>query len=71
MRAIDIAQIVIPVIVIALVLIQDRSSGIGGIFGGGGESFYQKRRGLENVVLLATAFFIVLFVILSILKLVL
>jgi protein translocase SecG subunit len=68
MSALTVAQIVIPVIVIGLVLIQDRSSGIGGLFGGG-ESFYQKRRGMEKVVLWATAFFIALFVILSILKL--
>jgi protein translocase SecG subunit len=70
MSALTIAQIIIPAIIIALVLMQDRSSGVGGVFGGG-ESFYQKRRGMENVILWATAFFIVLFVILSILKLVL
>ncbi len=70
MSAIVIAQIIIPIIVIALVLVQDRSSGVGGIFGGG-ESFYQKRRGMEIVILWATAFFIVLFVIISILQLVL
>jgi len=70
MSAFTIAQIVIPIIIIILVLIQDRSSGVGGLFGGG-ESFYQKRRGMENVILWATAFFIVIFVILSILQLVL
>ena len=70
MSALTIAQIVITVIIIILVLIQDRSSGVGGLFGGG-ESFYQKRRGMENIVLWATAFFIVIFVILSILQLVL
>ncbi|MFA5052687.1 MAG: preprotein translocase subunit SecG [Parcubacteria group bacterium] len=70
MQAIVVAQIIIPIIVTALVLIQDRSSGVGGLFGGG-ESFYQKRRGMENIVLWITAAFIVLFVILSILKLVL
>jgi protein translocase SecG subunit len=70
MSAIVIAQIIIPVIVIALVLIQDRSSGIGGLFGNK-DSFYQKRRGMENIILWVTVFFIILFVILSILKLVL
>ena len=70
MSALTIAQIVIPIVIIILVLIQDRSSGVGGLFGGG-ESFYQKRRGMENVVLWATAFFIAIFIIISILQLVL
>lgn len=70
MSALTIAQIIISAIVVGLVLIQDRSSGAGSVFGGGsGEGFYQKRRGVENIVFLSTVVFTALFVIVSILKL--
>jgi len=70
MSALTIAQIIISAIVVGLVLIQDRSSGAGSVFGGGsGESFYQKRRGMEGIAFILTVVFISLFVIVSILKL--
>ena len=70
MSALTIAQIVISVIIVGLVLMQDRSSGAGSIFGGGsGDAFYQKRRGMEKIVFFLTVIFIALFVTVSILKL--
>jgi protein translocase SecG subunit len=39
---------------IALILLQERSSGLSGIFGGEGGGFYQTRRGMERWLFIAT-----------------
>ncbi len=71
--AISIAQIVISVVLIVLILLQERSSGLSGILGGGsGEGdVYQKRRGLENIVFRATVVLVILFAGLSLANLLL
>lgn len=67
----SIAEIIIAVLLIALVLIQERSSGISGVFGGGGgDASYQTRRGTEKIVFMATIIVAIAFVALSILKLI-
>lgn len=51
MSLIPIAQLGVSILLIALILLQERGSGLSGIFGGGGgENFYQKRRGLEKII---------------------
>lgn len=50
-----IAQVVVSVVLIVLILLQERSAGLSGIFGGdGGGTFYQTRRGIEKVVFWGT-----------------
>lgn len=61
MDTISIIQIVISVVLIALILLQERSSGLGGLFGGGAGGFYQARRGLEKIIFGATIFCAVAF----------
>lgn len=56
---ISILQIIISVILIVLILFQERGSGLSGIFGGSGEGFYQTRRGLEKIIFIATIVLIV------------
>ncbi len=68
---ISIAQIIISLIVIVLILLQERSSGMSGIFGGGESEFYQTRRGLERLIFAATIALVLIFAGLSILNLVL
>lgn len=65
-----IAEIVISVLLVALVLIQERSSGLSGVFGGSGDSSYQTRRGAEKMVFIATIVAAIAFVALSIVKLI-
>ncbi len=65
-----IGQIVISIILIALILVQERSSGLSGIFGGQGSTPYQTRRGLEKFVYWGTVVAAVIFVALAILNLV-
>lgn len=64
-------QILISVILIALILIQERSSGLSSIFGGGGGTPYQTRRGAEKIIFIATIVSAIIFLILAILNLVL
>lgn len=66
---IPILQIVISVVLIALILLQERSSGLSGIFGGEGSGFYQTRRGLEKVIFAATIVLVIVFLALAILQL--
>jgi preprotein translocase subunit SecG len=66
-----IIQIIISAILVGLILIQQRGSGLSSIFGGGlGGEFYGTRRGLEKIVFILTIIFSVLFVLSAILGLV-
>lgn len=61
-----IGQALVSLVLIALILLQQRGGGLGSIFGG---EFYGKARGIEKTVLLATVLFGLLFVVLAILNL--
>ena len=60
--AINIVQIITAVLLIVFVLLQQRGSGLGGAFGGGGE-VYQTKRGVEKGLFVATIVVGILFVI--------
>lgn len=66
---IAILQIILSVIIIAFILIQQRSSGISGLLGGEGLGFYQARRGMEKTVFYATIILSALFVALALYQL--
>ena len=51
---ISILQIAVSVAIVVLILLQERSSGLSGLLGGGESGFYQARRGLEKVIFWAT-----------------
>ncbi|MDD4761440.1 MAG: preprotein translocase subunit SecG [Candidatus Pacebacteria bacterium] len=63
-------QIIFSIILIILVLIQERSSGLSGTFGGGESAFRGRRRGIEKIIFILTVVSLVCFVILSILNIV-
>lgn len=55
MKIITVIQAIISVAIIILILLQERSSGLSGIFGGeGGGTFYQTRRGMEKTIFATT-----------------
>lgn len=56
----SIAQIVVAALLIALILLQEKSSGLSGIFGGGGE-VYQTRRGFEKIIFWGTIVLVIIF----------
>ena len=67
---IAIVQIVVAIAIIALILLQERSAGLSGIFGGSDGGFYQTRRGLEKMIFSGTIVLAVIFAGLAIFQLV-
>ena len=67
----SIAQIIISAVVIVLVLLQERSSGLSGVFGGSESGAYQTRRGLEKIIFVSTVILTVAFAALSLINLIL
>lgn len=67
--AIAIIQIILSVLIITLILLQERSSGMSGLMGGGGEGYYQARRGMEKIIFYSTIVLSVVFVALAIYQL--
>lgn len=58
-------QIVLAVLIIALILLQERSSGMSGLLGGDSGGYYQARRGMEKTIFYGTIILSVLFVLLA------
>ena len=63
-----VAQIIVSSMLIAVILAQVRGGGLGGIFGGGGESAFKSRRGVERTLFRFTIVLSVVFILLSILS---
>jgi preprotein translocase subunit SecG len=66
---IAIIQIILSVVIITLILLQERSSGMSGLLGGSGEGYYQARRGMEKLIFYSTIVLAVIFVALAIYQL--
>ena len=62
--ALHVIQIIISVTLIALVLLQAKGSGLGGIFGGDG-GVYRTRRGVEKTLYQATIGLAIFFFVIS------
>lgn len=73
MDIISIAQVAISIVLIVLILLQERSSsgGLGFLGTDSASGFYQTRRGLEKVLFYATVLLVVIFGGLALLNLVL
>ncbi len=63
------AQIAVSIILITLILLQERGGGMGTLFGGGGGTAYQTRRGLEKGIFWGTIASAVIFAVLAIVNL--
>ena len=61
---IKIAQIAIAILLVVAILMQNRGSGLGGVFGGSG-GVYLTKRGLEKKLFIATIVLAVIFIFLS------
>lgn len=70
MLPLQIIHIIISILLIASVLMQQRSSGLGDAFGGD-SSVFSSRRGIEKVLYTLTIIFGISFAILAILQLIL
>ena len=67
---ISILQIAVSIAIVVLILLQERSSGLSGLLGGGESGFYQARRGLEKVIFWSTIALSAVFAGLAILNLI-
>lgn len=66
-----ILQIVISIILIILILLQNRGSGLAGsLFGGSGGISFQTKRGFEKTIYILTLIFALFFLIISLLNLI-
>ncbi len=68
MSLITILQLAISLALIVLILLQERSSGVSGLLGGGEGGFYQTRRGLEKGIFVATIVLVTAFAAISLLN---
>jgi preprotein translocase subunit SecG len=68
MSLLNVAQILIALMVVVVILAQVRGGGLGGIFGGSGESAFRTRRGIERTLFRFTIVLVVVFIILSMLS---
>jgi protein translocase SecG subunit len=64
-NAVTIIQIVTSILIIISVMLQQRDSGLSGVFGGG-STFYQTRRGAEKMLVYVTTFSALIFLAASI-----
>lgn len=61
-QILKIVQIVLAIALSASILIQARGTGLGGIFGGGGEgNVYRTKRGVEKIIFRSTIVLSILF----------
>ena len=65
----SIIQMVVAVLLVICVLLQQRGSGMGGIFGGGGEGYHTKR-GMEKVIFTSTIILAFIFLALGLARLI-
>jgi preprotein translocase subunit SecG len=61
--ALDVVQILLAVLLVALVLLQAKGSGFSGMFGGDSSSVYRTRRGIEKrmfqiTIIISVTFFV-------------
>ena len=68
MNLLYIFQIIVSILLITLILLQAKGTGLGSAFGGGGASFHSKR-GMEMVIFRATLVIATLFIAISIIAL--
>jgi len=68
MSLLNVAQIIIALMVVVVILAQVRGGGLGGIFGGSGESAFRTRRGIERTLFRFTIVLVIVFIILSMLS---
>jgi len=67
--SVNIAQIIFSVLLIIVILLQQKGSGIGSAFGGASGSIVSSRRGVDKILFNATIVLAVLFFLIAVLNL--
>jgi protein translocase SecG subunit len=66
---VPIIQVILSAVIITLILLQERSSGMSGLLGGDNSGYYQARRGMEKTIFYSTIVLCVIFVALAVYQL--
>lgn len=61
MQLLKLGQLVIAILLMVVILLQNRGSGLSGVFGGGGGNVFMTKRGFEKKLFYATIILSVLF----------
>lgn len=67
---INIAQVVVSVVLVVLIMIQQKGAALGSAFGGDSQGFYSSKRGAEKKIYYATIIFGIIFIALSLANLI-
>lgn len=70
MKLLNIFQIIVAILLITVILLQSRGSGLSGIFGGSG-NIYRTKRGIEKNLFIATIILATLFFLASLVNIIL
>jgi len=62
MKLFNIVQTVIAIALMAVILLQNRGAGLGGVFGGNSGTVFSAKRGLEKILFKATIVLAIAFV---------
>ena len=65
----NVIQIIVSLALVLVITLQVKGGGLGGIFGGGGDSVFRTKRGIEKRLHQLTIAIVVVFVIISIISL--
>ena len=66
-QILGIAQIVVSIVLIIVILLQQRGAGLG-VFGGGRAEFYHRRRGFEKLIFRGTVILAAIFFVLGVIN---
>ena len=61
MDFIKVLQIIVSILLMIAILLQNRSGGLSGVFGGSGGGYYMAKRGLEKKIFISTIVLSVIF----------
>lgn len=68
-KIINFAQIIVSVMIVALILLQNKGTGMSAVFGGGDGNVFHTKRGPEKWLFYGTILAVVIFIILGVLNL--
>lgn len=69
-KIVTIAQIIISILLIGVILLQQKGSGLGSTFGSEGGNLYSTKRGVEKILFYATIVLAAVFLVIAVLRII-
>ncbi len=67
MQILKIAQLIVAIVLMIVILLQNKGGSLSNVFGGGGSNIYMTKRGMEKKLFISTIVLAVLFFAISLL----